>query len=113
MDLIDRGSFFFFRAGVLRAGILVFGLVAHATPAAASCCNLIKIDPESPRTTIRACSAAVDATCDEVLFVGVLELGQTRSVCADGGKIVYAEFDDDEDVFGDYVEAVCENDVEF
>ena len=44
--------------------------------------------------------------------MGTLALGESQQVCAAGDTLVYAEYDDVAQAFGDYVEAVCEGDVE-
>ena len=80
--------------------------------ASANCCELIKVDPDTPPATVRACSPTAGGACDQLLFVGTLGLGESQSVCVPAEIVLYAEYDDEAQAFGDYVEAVCETDVE-
>lgn len=92
------------RFAALQAALLFF-----AADAGAACCQLVKVDSETPPATVRACAAA---GCETVLFVGTLALGESQQVCTAGDTLVYAEYDDVAQAFGDYVEAICEGDVE-
>ena len=93
-------------------GVLLAGAIFFASDAGAACCRLIKVDAETPPATVRACTPDSAAGCDTVLFLGTLALGESQQVCPASDTLVYAEYDDVEQAFGAYVEAVCEGDVE-
>jgi len=91
----------------LQAGLLLLAADTHA-----ACCRLVKVYAETPPATVRACTPDAAASCDTVLFIGTLALGESQQVCPADDTLVYAEYDDVAQAFGDYVEAVCEGDVE-
>ena len=88
------------------------GLSLVAAEAWADCCRLVKIDPETPPATVRACTPDAAGGCGELLFEGTLALGQSQEVCSGGSTVSYVEYDDVLDAFGAAVEAICNGDVE-
>jgi len=74
----------------------------------ANCCDVVKVDPEIPISTLRVCSPDASGDCGSVLFEGPISLGQSVNVCVDGDMIVYQEWDATSLHFGALVTAVCE-----
>lgn len=89
---------------MVAASALLFA--GHA--AWAGCCDVLKVDPEIPTSTIRVCSPDAAGGCGDVLFAGSLSVGESQNVCVAGGEIVYQEWDADSSDFGPPVNAVCE-----
>lgn len=73
----------------------------------AACCNLSKIDPETPLTLVRACEPTL-ASCQTVIFEGTLAIGDSVNVCVSETEVVYQEYDDVLGSFGPETVAVCD-----
>jgi len=76
--------------------------------ASAACCRLVKLDRETPSSQVRVCDPNPDGGCGRVLFAGTLALGETHSVCAGAGTLIYQEFDASLEAYGPFTEAVCD-----
>jgi hypothetical protein len=85
----------------------LFVLVA-AGQARAGCCRLVKVDSETPAVAVRACESDSSGACGNVLFEGVLALGEEAPLCSATDTIVYQEWDELLAAFAPPVEAVCE-----
>jgi hypothetical protein len=83
-------------------------LIAAATGARAGCCDVAKVDTETPATTVQICEPGADGSCGGVLFSGALNLGDSQNVCSSGETIVYQEWDDQEAAFAAPITAFCD-----
>jgi hypothetical protein len=91
---------------VLALWTLVLVLLAHN--AHAGCCNVAKVDPETPVVPVRVCEPDAEGGCASELFVGSIELGEVVPICAAGDTVVYQEWDVELADFASLVEAVCD-----
>ena len=62
-----------------------------AEPIRAGCCTVVKLDTTAPTVAVRVCDPDAEGACGTVLFEGELSIGQSQSVCAAAGTLVYQE----------------------
>ena len=62
-----------------------------AVRADAGCCDVVKLDTTAPTVSVRVCDPDAEGACGTVLFEGELSVGQSQSVCAAAGTLVYQE----------------------
>jgi hypothetical protein len=87
---------------------LATGLALLVSSAArAECCRVVKVDSETPDSTVRVCEVGPDRSCGALLYTGTLSLGASQNVCAEGSTIVYQELDPALGTYRDPVEAQC------
>lgn len=89
-------------------GALCVGLLA-STAARAACCDVVKVDPESPTTTVRVCAPDAAGGCGQLLFEGTLSIGESQNVCVSGDEIVYQEWDGALPGYATPTTAVCQD----
>jgi hypothetical protein len=87
--------------------VMVLLTLLASFDADAGCCRLVKADPETSSTHIRACVPNSEGACGEILFEGTLELNDESEICSTSETILYQEFSTNEGVFGLPVSAQC------
>lgn len=71
---------------------LVFAAVAlSAAESRAGCCNVVKLDTTAATVAVRVCEPDAEGASGLLLFEGELSVGQSQSVCAATGTIIYQE----------------------
>ena len=93
------------RALAVLTGVIFFLVAGQAR---AGCCRVVKVDPETPAVSVRACEPDSSGGCGSVLFEGPLALGGEAAVCSATDTIVYQEWDELLAAFAPPVEAICE-----
>lgn len=82
-------------------------LVGEATWA--GCCELVKVDTETPPGPVRACEPDTSGQgCGLVLVETTLALGERAPVCSAGATVVYQEADSTTGAWTPPVTAVCD-----
>jgi hypothetical protein len=71
--------------------LVLWVLVLLAEPARAGCCEVVKLDATAATVAVRVCEPDSEGACASVLFEGELSVGQSQSVCADSGTVLYQE----------------------
>jgi hypothetical protein len=79
-----------------------------AEPIRAACCSIVKLDTTAPTVAVRVCEPDAAGACGLLLFEGLLSVGQSQSVCADSGTVIYQERLPDAADYEPPVSAVCE-----
>lgn len=96
------------RARQAGASTLPVIALALAGDASAECCQVAKVDPDTPPVQVRVCTPDADAECAALLYEGTLGLGASQQVCAPTPTIVYEEYDASAGEYLPMVEARCE-----